>query len=316
MLARGLPDLAIKPLTLAVERNGFHGEARNALGRTLLALGRTDEGFAQFEAWKNDNPESADAQKGYALALLRSGQRQQAADVIRAAKLVANDGPGYRQRAVILFAAGDAKGGISALERSTRIDSRDPETFCEVAQTYLRQDRIDEAAAAFEKARTEGPEAPCGLVGEHYADPSAGGKAAAEALKAIAGRATAVWDKAFAQMAIARVLLSAGNVKGAHAAAAEAVKLDPFNGRAYLAQGLVAVKEKQVEPALAAFNKAVELDPVNGMAHLALADLLVRKQEELPHAIQEYEAFLKLASSAEDAKRVKKALPLLKKRVK
>ncbi|MFP2912862.1 tetratricopeptide repeat protein, partial [Pyxidicoccus sp. 3LFB2] len=37
LLARGLPDMALKPLTQAVERNGAHGESRDALGRTLLA---------------------------------------------------------------------------------------------------------------------------------------------------------------------------------------------------------------------------------------------------------------------------------------
>jgi Tfp pilus assembly protein PilF len=112
------------------------------------------------------------------------------------------------------------------------------------------------------------------------------------------------------------VLLEMNSVKAARAAAEEAVKLDPMSGRAYLALGLVTLKERQVEQAIGVLTKAVELDPVNGMAHLALADVLVRKPEELPRAIQEYEAFLKLAGSAEEAKRVKKALPNLKRRVK
>ncbi len=315
MLARGLPDLALKPLTQAVERNGFHGEARDALGRALLALGRTDEAFKQFESWKKESPDSPEAQRGYALALFRTGQHQQAADAIRPVKLASNDATGYRLKATILFANGDMKGGVAALQASAKITSS-PETFCEMAQVFLRQDKKDDAANAFEKARTEGPDTPCGQVGEHYVFPEEGGKAAAESLKAIAAKASTVWDKAFAQAAMARVLLSANNVKGAHAAAEEAVKLDPFDGRAQLALGLVAVKERQVEPAIAALTKAVEYDPANGMAHLALADQLVRKQDELAHAIQEYESFLKLASASNEVKRVKKSLPLLKKRVK
>ena len=94
------------------------------------------------------------------------------------------------------------------------------------------------------------------------------------------------------------------------------MKLDPFSGRAHFALGLVALKLKQEEPALAALIKAAELDPANGMVHLALADALMRKPEELPRAIQEYETFLKMAGSSEEAKRVKKALPTLKRRVK
>ncbi|HYH96987.1 tetratricopeptide repeat protein [Hyalangium sp.] len=317
LLARGLPDLALQPLTRAVERNGFHGEAREALGRALLALGRTEEGLKQFTAWKDENPESLDAQKGYIQALLRSGKPQQATEAVRAAKFALNDVVGQRLRALVLFSSGDLNAGIVALKRAAAANSRDPETFCEIAHTFLRQDKPEDAAGAFEKVRTDSPDAICGLVGEHYVYPEDGGKPAAEALKSLANRAPTVWDKAFAQTAIARVLLSTpGSLKAARAAAEEAVKLDPFNGRTHLALGLVALKQRQEEPALAALNKAVELDPANAMGRLALADVLVRKQEELPRAIQEYEAFLKLAPASETAKRVKKALPNLKRRVK
>ncbi|MBN1207472.1 MAG: tetratricopeptide repeat protein [Myxococcaceae bacterium] len=316
LLTRGLPDMALKPLTQAVQRNGFHGEAREALGLALLALGRTEEGFKQFEAWKNDSPDSVDAQKGYALALLRSGRRQEAADTVRSVKLATDDAQGFRLRSVILFSAGDARGGLSALERSARINSQDPETYCEIAHLYLRQDKPGDAEGAFEKARTDGPDVLCGLVGEHYAYPSEGGRSGANALRNLASKATTVWDKAFVQTALARVLLSSGDVKGARAAAEEAVKLDPVSGRAHLALGLVAARQRQEEPALAALTQAVELDPTHGMARLALADALARKPEELPRAIQEYETFLKLAGSSEEAKRVKKNLPNLKRRVK
>jgi tetratricopeptide (TPR) repeat protein len=316
LLARGLPDLALKPLTQAVTRNGFHGEARDALGRTLLALGRTDEATQHFMAWMENSPDSSEAQKGYALALLRSGKAPQAADLINKAKLASSDAEGFRLRAVIAFAVGDSKGAISALERSTKADSENPETFCEVAHFYLRQGKPDKAADAFETARTDGPDVTCGLVGEHYAYPEDSNKAAADQLRTIAGKAPTVWDKAFAQTALARVLLNLNNVKAARAAAEEAVKLDPVSGRAYLALGLVTLRERQVEQAIGVLSKAVELDPANGMAHLALADVLVRKQEDLPRAIQEYESFLKFAGSADEAKRVRKALPNLKRRVK
>ena len=316
LLARGLPDLALKPLTQAVERNGFHGEARGALGRALLALGRTEEAFKHFMAWTENSPDSPEAHKGYALALLRSGKAPQAAAVISKAKLASDDAEGLRLRALIGFATGDSKGAISSLLRSNRADSKNAETFCEVAHLYLRQGKVDDAAGAFEAARTNGPDVTCGLVGEHYVYPEDGSRAVAEQLRNIAGKASTVWDKAFAQTALARVLLEMNSVKAARAAAEEAVKLDPMSGRAYLALGLVTLKERQVEQAIGVLTKAVELDPVNGMARLALADVLVRRPEELPRAIQEYEAFLKLAGSAEEAKRVKKALPNLKRRVK
>ncbi|RKH54763.1 tetratricopeptide repeat protein [Corallococcus aberystwythensis] len=315
LLSRGLPDMALKPLTQAVERNGAHGEARDALGRALLALGRTPEALKQFEAWQLDNPGSAAAQKGFALALYQSGRRKEAEGASgRAVKLAPDDAEGQRLRAALLFANGDAKGGFSALERANKLDSKDPNTFCEIAQAFLRQGQVESADAAFAAARREGPDATCGRVGELYAQLPGGGRGAARTLQDLADKAPTVWDKAFAQVTLARVLLGAGAVKEARAAADEAVRLAPFNGRAYLALGLVAFKQRQEAPAREALAKAVELEPTDGLAHLALADVLVRESSELPRAVEAYEAFLKLAGGAPEANRVKKALPLLKRR--
>lgn len=315
LLARGLPDMALKPLTQAVERNGAHGESRDALGRVLLALGRTPEALKQFEAWQLDNPGNAAAQKGFALALYQSGRRKEAEGASgRAVKLAPDDAEGQRLRAALLFGNGDAKGGFAALERANKLDSKDPNTFCEIAQAFLRQGQVESADAAFAAARREGPDATCGRVGELYAQLPGGGRGASRTLQDLADRAPTVWDKAFAQMTLARVLLGAGMMKEARAAADEAVKLAPFNGRAYLALGLVAFKQRQEAPAREALAKAVELEPTDGMAHLALADVLARETAELPRAVESYEAFLRLAGDSPDAKRVKKALPLLKRR--
>jgi len=76
----------------------------------------------------------------------------------------------------------------------------------------------------------------------------------------------------------------------------------------------VALKQKQEAVAKGALEKAVELEPADGVAHLALADLLVREPGELSRAVEAYEAFLKLAGGSNEAARVKKALPSLKKK--
>jgi tetratricopeptide (TPR) repeat protein len=315
LLARGLPDMALKPLTQAVERNGAHGESRDALGRTLLALGRTPEALKQFETWQLENPGSAGAHKGFALALYHAGRRKDAEGAAgRAAKLAPDDAEAHRLRAAILFAAGDARGGFSALERANKLDPKDPDTFCEIAHAFLRQGNVDNADAAFAAARREGPDATCGRVGELYAQLPAGGRAAARTLEDLAARAPTVWDKAFAQAAMARVLLGAGVLKDARTAADEAVRLAPYEGRSHLALGLVALKQRQEAVAKTALAKAVELEPTDGMAHLALADVLVRDSAELPRAVESYEAFLRLAGGSEEAARVKKALPALKKK--
>jgi tetratricopeptide (TPR) repeat protein len=314
LISRGLPDLAMKPLTQAVERNAAHGEAREALGRALLALGRTPEALKQFEEWQLDNPGAATAHKGFALALYHAGRMKDAeAASGRAVKLVANDPEAHRVRSDVLFALGDTKGGFGALESANRLDAKAPETFCDIALAFLRQGLEANAEKAFEAARREGPDIPCGQVGEHWVKDS-GGRAAAKALQTIADKAPTVWDKAFAQAAMARVLLSVGAVKEARAAADEAVRLAPFSGRNHLVLGQVALKQRDEAAAMKALARAVELEPVDGQAWLAQADALVRNPAEVARAVQSYQTFLKLAAASPEAGRVKKALPALQRR--
>ncbi|MFL5355083.1 tetratricopeptide repeat protein [Archangium sp.] len=311
LISRGLPDLAVKPLTQAVERNGSHGEAREALGRALLALGRTKDSLKQFEEWLLDNPGAPSAQKGFAMALYREGRMKEAEVAsARAVKLVASDPEAHRVRSEILFALGDSRGGFAELESSNRLDSKSAETFCDIALAFMRQGLVANAGKAFEAARREGPETPCGRLGEHWSEDS-GGRAAAKALQAIADKAPVTWDKAFAQAAMARVLLAAGAVKDARAAADEAVKLEPFSGRNHLVLGQVALKQRDEATAMKSLARAVELEPVDGLAWLSLADALVRNPAETARAVEAYKMFLKLAAGSPEAGRVKKALPAL-----
>jgi tetratricopeptide (TPR) repeat protein len=315
LIARGLPDLAMKPLTQAVERNGSHGEAREALGRALLALGRTQEALKQFEEWQLDNPDAAAAHKGFAMALYRAGKTKEAeAASGRAVKLAASDPEVHRVRSDILFALGDTRGGFGALESANRLDTKSPETFCHIALAFLRQGLVTNAAKAFEAARREGPDTPCGRTGEHWVEDS-GGRAAAKVLQGLAEKAPTAWDKAFAQAAMARVLLAAGGVKEAREAADEAVKLEPFSGRHHLVLGQVALKQRDEATALKALSRAVELEPVDGLAWLALADALVRNPAETERAVRAYETFLKLAAASSEAGRVKKALKPLQRKL-
>jgi predicted Zn-dependent protease len=141
-----------------------------------------------------------------------------------------------------------------------------------------------------------------------------GGRTAAKVLQGIAEKAPTAWDKAFAQAAMARVLLTAGAAKEARAAADEAVRLEPFSGRNHLVLGQVALKQRDEAGAVKALSRAVELEPVDGLAWLALADALVRDPAETGRAVRAYGTFLKLAAASPEAGRVKKALPALQRR--
>jgi cellulose synthase operon protein C len=314
LLLRGLPDLAMKPLTQAVERNSSHGEAREALGRALLALGRTSDALRQFEEWQLDNPSAAAAHKGFALALYQSGRMKEAeAASARAVKLSTSDPEAYRVRSAILFALGETKGGFGALESANRLDPKSPDTFCDIAFAFLRQGLVAHADRAFEAARREGPATTCGLVGEHWVKDS-GGRATVKVLQGLAEKAPTTWDKAFAQAAMARVLLAAGATKEARVAADEAVRLAPSAGRNHLVLGEVALKQRDEATAMKALSRAVELEPVDGLVWLAQADALVRNPAEVERAVRAYQTFLKLAGGSPEAGRVKKALPALKRR--
>ncbi|WP_043430501.1 tetratricopeptide repeat protein [Cystobacter fuscus] len=310
-LSQGLPDVALKPLNQALERNASHGEAREALGRSLLFLGKPSEALQQFDTWRLDNPEAAGAHKGAAMALYHTGKTKDAeASSARAVKLASGDPEAHRVRADILFSLGDTKGGFGALESANKLDSKAPETFCAIASAFLRQGLEDNADKAFEAARREGPDTVCGQIGEHWVKDS-GGRTAARALQEITKKALTPWDKAFAQSAMARVLLSAGATKEAREAANEAVRLEPFSGRAHLVLGQVALKQREEAVALQELSRAVELEPADGPAWLSLGDALARQSAETPRAIQAYQTFLKLASASPEAGRVRKALPVL-----
>ncbi len=131
----------------------------------------------------------------------------------------------------------------------------------------------------------------------------------------IAQRAPQVWNKAFAQSTLARVLMAGGLLKDARKAAEQAVALDPNSGIAHLSLGLVALRQKDDSTAKEELARAVELEPSHGTAHLALADALARSEQTRPQAVEHYQLFLQIGSGPADQLRVKRTLASLKKKL-
>jgi len=316
LLSLGTPESALEPLGKAVGRNGFHGEARRALGHAYLEVGRLPEAIAQFESWLTNQPASAAALKNLALALFRSGKVKEAeASIARAIAADSADAEARRIRSLILFARGDGRSAFAELEKASKLAPNDAETSCELGEAYVRQSRTDAAAKAYETARKSNPATFCGRIGAHYAHLPAGSKAASKELTELSQRAPEFWDRSFALSTLARVLLSAGTVKEARKAAEQSVSLYPFSGPAHLALGLVALRQKDDGRAREELTKAVELDPTHAGAHLALADALVRSDQLKAQAVEHYQWFLRLGASGADQLRVKRALPNLKKKL-
>lgn len=315
VLSLGLPDAALEPLKRAVERNSSHGPARHHLVRTLLALGQYPDALKHAEAGAEDNPGSTDAWKDLALALLRNGKSKEAVDAVgKMIKPDTTDSEAFRIKAQVLFARADGRQAFSALERSNKLNPKDAETFCEIAFAFYRQGAADTAVAAYGAAQREDSKSVCGQVGPFHAKPF-GGKQAAEKLLELATKAPHAWDKAFALATAARVQLSFGQLKEARENSDKALELAPFGGAAHFAAGEVAKRQKDEPRALDEFGKAVLYEPSWGAARLALADALLRSGDEnLPKAIAEYETFLVVSQSEGDVRRVKSALPGLKKK--
>lgn len=312
----GLPEVAYDFLARAVERNASHGPARHLLVRITLDQGRLADALKIAEGSVADNPSSAVGHKDLALALLWSGRSKDAEGAInKALKLDGADAEANRIRAQVSFARADPKNGFSSLEKANKLDPKDAVTFCEIGNAMVRQGNLDIAPKAYEAARREDPKAICGEIGPYHARPVASKNAVRELTEA-SKKATHLWDKALALAALARVKLLQGDVKGAKSIAEEATTLAPFNGPAWYAAGLIALKGKDEQGALAALGKAVEYEPSWGAARLALADIFQRQGKELwPRAVSEYEAVLAVSQNESDVGRAKNELKQLKKKL-
>ncbi|MFL5322526.1 MAG: tetratricopeptide repeat protein [Myxococcaceae bacterium] len=317
LLRIGMPDRALEPLQKAVSKNPSHSEARHALVRAQLDLGNREDALKVAEAGQLDNPASPLLQKDYALALFRNGKMKEADQAsARAVKYDQNDFEANRIRAQVQFARGEGKDAFKSLERANKQNPHDAETFCEIGYALMRQGHPDYALQAFDAAKREGPEAPCASVGPVFARLPSTSKSAVKDLETIIKSAPSAHDRAFALTTLSRVQLSLGSANAAKKSSDDALALEPFSGVAHQSAALVAQKQRDDDKAKEEYAKAAELEPAWGPIRLAYADLLARgSPEDQQKSIGEYEAFLRAGGSDFDVGRVKKQLPLLKKKL-
>lgn len=311
------PEVAMEPLTRAVERNGSHAPSRHLLTRTLLALGKLPEAIKQIEAWTLDNPALELAWRDAALVYLQAGKLKEAEAAAAKVSPNADDLEVWRTRALILFARGDGRNAMSALERANKLNPKDAETFCEIGHAFVRQGNNDTAVKAFEAALREDPKSVCGQAGPLHAKPVGKGKPAPrEVLGQLINRSTHAWEKGFLQATLARVNLAANDVKGARSAVDDAIATAPFNSTVWFAAGEVARREKDEAKALEHYGKAAELDGSWSQARLAYADGLAKQGgDALPRAVTQYEAVMLIDQNENDLARVKKTVATLKKQL-
>jgi len=321
LLNAGVPfDVALEPLTRAVERNGSHAPARHLLARTYTAMGRYADAVKQVDAWTADNPALDLAWKDAAFVYFHVGRTKDAETAIaKGVRPESDDIDGWRLKAQILFARADAKNAFAALERANKLNAKDADTFCEIGHAYVRQGNNEVALKAYEAARREAPKSFCGLAGPFHARPQArGGKPTPhEELAGLVKSATSTWDRGFAQAALARVMIEEKDLKGAMEMATEATQTAPASAQAWFALGEVSKRMKNDAKALEAYQKASELDGSWSSARLAFADALLRAGgENVARSLPEYEAVLTLSENDADVARAKKTVLALKKQLK
>ncbi len=315
--AEAPPELAIEPLERAVQHNGSHSAARHLLVRALLAMGRTQDAVKQVEGWTTDSPNLEAAWRDAAQAYLEAGRLPEAQAAAAKLPAASEDLEGWRIKARVLFASGDASGGMAALQRANKIDSHDPATFCEIGHALVRQGDAESALKAYAKVLEENPKSPCGKAGPLHAHPTSKGRPLPkDVLAGLIAHSTVSWEKAFLQATLARVLLEERDLKGAQANAESAVATAPAHPAAYFALAEVTRRQKSEDKARAALQKVTALDASWATPHLALADLLAKQGgDALPEALKEYEVVLRIDQNDVEVNRATKAITGLKRQL-
>ncbi len=311
------PEVAMEPLTRAVERNGSHAPSRHLLTRTLLSLGKVTDALKQIDAWTVDNPALELAWRDAAVVYLQAGKLKEAEAAAAKISQNAEDLEVWRTRALILFARGDGRNAMAALEKANKLNPKDADTFCEIGNAFVRQGNNDTAIAAYQAALREDPKSVCGQAGPFHARPYAKGKPSPhDVLTQLINRSQNAWEKGFLQATLARCALAGNDLKGAREAVDEALVTAPFHPAAWFAAGEVAKREKDDARATEAWGKAAELDGSWSQARLAYADALAKAGgDSLPRALTQYEAVLLIDQNENDLARVKKTVTALKKQL-
>jgi cellulose synthase operon protein C len=309
-----LPEVAIEPLMKAVERNGSHVPSRNLLGRALLQAGKYPEALKSAEAWVLDNPSLDMAQRQAAVAYWQSGRIKEAQAALAKTKMEGEDSEALRNRAQILFAAGEAAGAMAALTQANKNDSKDAQTFCEIGFAFVREGNADLAPAAFSPALVNNPKSVCAQYGPLFAKPSSRGKPAPIGfLEKLQHQAGSAWEHAQILATLARVRLDAKDVAGARSTVNEALTAAPFASFVHYADAEVARREKSESGVLEALTKAAGYDLSNTQIRMALGEALARKgAPQAAVASVEFEAVIALSKNDADVAKAKRLLTQVK----
>jgi tetratricopeptide (TPR) repeat protein len=132
-------------------------ESRYALGQTLLALGRADEGREALDKYESIRQQIANAEANYKAALQRLDDNKfsDAERLLREALLFAPTyGPALHSIGKLLLDRGSADKALPFLERAVQSNPLNAESWYSLGATYLKLGKTNQALAAANNAIT------------------------------------------------------------------------------------------------------------------------------------------------------------------
>lgn len=219
-------DAAIEAFRAELKVVPDHALAMTEIGTCLARTGRRTEGLPYLVDGLTLNPRIASAHYSLGLAFLTDGHRQEALRALNnAIMLDAGFADAYRTRGLAYAMGGDYDRAVIDLRALIALESKDYNTVIQLGTSFGKAARERQAGRLFEVAAEMAPEA------------------------------------SLPQYVYGHFLINHRSFEKGLAYVERAIKIDPRDGRHYVARGFGYMGQGRIEEAVIAFHKANELAP-------------------------------------------------------
>jgi tetratricopeptide (TPR) repeat protein len=142
-------------LKKALDTDSSDQESRYALGQTLLAMGRADEGRVEMEKYETIRQQVANAEAAYktALARLDENKLSDAEKLLRdAVRIAPTYGPALQSLGKLLLDRSSAEKALPLLERAVQANPLNPASWYNLGTAFFKLGKTNEALAAARNA--------------------------------------------------------------------------------------------------------------------------------------------------------------------
>jgi tetratricopeptide (TPR) repeat protein len=142
-------------LKQAVDADPSDQESRYALGRVLIAMGRTDEGREQLEKYESIRQQVASAEGRYQTALSRidEGKFSEAEMLLReTVQLAPKYGPALHSLGRLLLDRGSPENAVPILERAAEVTPLNADSWFDLGTAYFKTGKPAQALEAADRA--------------------------------------------------------------------------------------------------------------------------------------------------------------------